>query len=109
MDPQGCGSCPVRGQCTEAAPERGRPVSIAAEEARQQELRRRVKTKEGRAELRQRVTGEHGLAHVVARQGDRARYLGVRKNLYDLRRTLAIGNLETIHRVGYPGLLKQAA
>ena len=99
----------MREQCTDAAPGRGRTVSIAADEARQQELRRRVKTKEGRAELRQRVSVEHGLAHVVARQGDRARYLGVRKNLYDLRRAIAIGNLETIHRVGYPNLLKQAA
>ncbi len=43
---------------------------------------------------------EHGLAHTVARQGPRARYRGIRKNLYDLRRTCAIGNLEIMQRAG---------
>jgi hypothetical protein len=30
--------------------------------------------------------------------GRRARYIGVRKNIFDLRRAAAIQNLETIHR-----------
>ena len=109
MDPQVCGPCPLRGQCTDAAGSRGRSVSIALDEKRQQQLRERVKTPQGRAELRQRVSVEHRLAHIVSRQGDRARYLGVRKNLFDLRRASTIQNLETIHRVAYPHLLQHAA
>ena len=47
-----------------------------------------------------RVGIEHRLAHIVSRQGPRARYLGIRKNRYDLRRAAAIQNLETIQRGG---------
>jgi hypothetical protein len=41
---------------------------------------------------------EHALAHIAARKGRRARYLGVRKNLFDLRRAAAIQNLEAMYR-----------
>lgn len=109
MPPHVCGPCPLRAQCTDAAGNRGRSVFIALDEKRQQQLRSKVKTPQGRAELRQRVSVEHRLAHIVYRQGDRARYLGVRKNLFDLRRASTIQNLETIHRVGYPHLLQQVA
>ncbi len=108
MDPLVCGPCPLRAQCTDAAAPRGRSVSIAKDERRQQQLRGQVKTPQGRAKLRQRVSVEHRLAHIVYRQGDRARYLGLRKNLFDLRRASAIQNLETIHRVAYPSLLRKA-
>jgi hypothetical protein len=109
MEPEVCGPCPLRAQCTDAAPSRGRSVFIARDERRQQQLRGQVKTPQGRAELRQRVSVEHRLAHIVYRQGDRARYLGVRKNLFDLRRASIIQNLETIHRVAYPEPLRQVA
>jgi len=40
------------------------------------------------------------LAHISQRQGNRARYRGVRKNQYDLRRAAIIQNLERIqHRL----------
>ena len=39
------------------------------------------------------------LAHVAARKGDHARYIGVRKNLFDLRRTAVIQNLEAAQRL----------
>ena len=96
--PSQCGLCLMRARCTEAAEGRGRTVSIPLDEGVQQERRQQVKTPEGRARLRERVKVEHRLAHVVARQGDRARYRGIRKNLYDLRRTCAIGNLELAQR-----------
>lgn len=48
------------------------------------------------AELRQRVEGAHRLAHLGARQARRARYKGVRKNLFDVRRTAAVLNLQTL-------------
>ena len=45
-----------------------------------------METPSGPEQLRERVALEHSLAHVSQRQGNRARYLGVRKNRYDLRR-----------------------
>lgn len=91
--PKVCGSCGLRPECTKAKT-KGRSVRIAADERFQQGLREKAKTPEGRARLRERVPVEHGLAHAVNRQGRRARYLGVRKNLYDLRRACSIQNLE---------------
>jgi len=44
------------------------------------------------------VKVEHVLAHLSRKQGRRARYLGVRKNVFDLRRHAAVVNLEAIHR-----------
>jgi len=41
---------------------------------------------------------EHALAHAGRRQGRRARYRGVRNNLYDWRRASALTNLETLQR-----------
>jgi hypothetical protein len=46
----------------------------------------------------ERTAVEHGLAHLGCRQGKRARYRGVRKNLFDVRRAAAVQNLETIQR-----------
>jgi hypothetical protein len=61
----------------------------------------------GRAKLRERVKVEHTLAHVGRWQGDRARYLGPRKNLFDLRRVAVVHNLHVIARQPPPA--KQAA
>jgi hypothetical protein len=36
------------------------------------------------------VAVEHSLAHIAARKGDSARYIGARKSLFDLRRSSAI-------------------
>lgn len=57
------------------------------------ELRRRQKTSEGRAVLRKPVVIEHHLARVGQIQGNKARYRGVRKNLYDVRRAAVVANL----------------
>ncbi|MCK6533222.1 MAG: hypothetical protein L6Q84_09650 [Polyangiaceae bacterium] len=64
-------------------------MSIAADESRQRQFRKLQKTGPGRAALRKRTAVEHALAHVAARKGHRARYVGVRKNLFDLRRAAA--------------------
>ncbi len=106
FDAQECTPCTLREKCTEAKTGVGRTVSIPADEPVQQERRRQVQTLEGRSRLRERVEVEHRLAHVVARQGDQARYRGVRKNLYDLRRTAAIGNLELLQRRSMGGGLR---
>jgi hypothetical protein len=99
FDPEVCGACPLRANCTQAASGKGRSVSIAKDEAQQKKFRQLQETSSGRAALRERVAVEHSLAHIAARKGDHARYLGVRRNLFDLRRSSAIQNLEEVHRV----------
>jgi hypothetical protein len=104
-----CDRCPLRAQCTTAALGRGRTVNIAEDEPFQQRLRQRAATRAGRAQLRQRVAVEHRLAHLGARQGRRARYKGVRKNLFDVRRTAAVLNLQTFQRKPEEQELRMAA
>lgn len=93
-----CDGCALRSQCTTAAEGQGRSVHIADDERLQKRLRTLSKTKSGRERFRERVPVEHRLAHIGQRQGPRARYLGTRKNLYDLRRAAVIQNLETAQR-----------
>jgi hypothetical protein len=62
------------------------------------ELRERQQTVQGRAQLRERVAVEHTLAHVGRWQGRRARYRGLRKNLFDLRRCAVVHNLHVLAR-----------
>jgi hypothetical protein len=99
FDPEACGSCRLRADCTSAASGRGRSVSIAEDEALQKRFRRLQQTAPGRHALRERVQVEHALAHIAARKGPTARYLGVRKNVFDLRRAAAIQNLEAAQRI----------
>ena len=73
-------------------------MNIAEDERLQPRLRKYLATPRGRARLRERVGVEHRLAHLVRRPGRRARYRGVRRNLFDLRRAPAIQNLEAIQR-----------
>lgn len=89
-------ACPLHAQCPPAS--RGRSVSVHAEEALLAELRQRQLTAAGRAKLRERVDVEHSLAHVGFWQGWRARYRGIRKNLFDLRRCPVINNLHELAR-----------
>jgi len=98
FDPEACGACKQRGQCTLSASGRGRTVHMAEDERAQQRFRKLQASKSGRARLRERTGVEHRLAHLAARQGPKARYRGTRKNLFDLRRVAAIQNLETIQR-----------
>lgn len=93
-----CSQCSLLSQCTSAKSGRGRSVLIAQDEPRQEKLRRMIQSKTGRQLFRERVPVEHRLAHISQRQGNHARYRGVRKNLYDLRRAAVIQNLETAQR-----------
>ncbi len=99
FDPERCDQCSLRKDCTTAAPGRARTVNIARDEQLQQRLRKRIATRRGRENLRRRVAVEHRLAHIAQRQGRRARYIGIRNNLFDLRRASTIQNLETVQRV----------
>jgi IS5 family transposase len=100
-----CAVCPLRQRCTSST--RGRSVQIHPDERLLAELRARQLTPQGRAQLRERVAVEHTLAHIGRWQGRRARYLGVRKNLFDLRRTALVHNLHVIAR--QPALVQEAA
>lgn len=91
-----CAVCPLRERCTTSA--RGRSVSVHPDERLLRELRARQRTPEGRAKLRERVGVEHSLGHIGHWQGDRARYIGARKNLFDLRRSVVVHNLHLIAR-----------
>jgi len=102
-----CAACPLRQRCT--ASSNGRSVSIHPDEALLAELRQRQQTPEGREELRERVAVEHALAHVGHWQGRRARYLGIRKNLFDLRRVAVVHNLHVIARQPVTGGYQLAA
>jgi transposase len=92
-----CRSCLYRDRCTTSSA--GRSVHIHPDERLLEELRTRQQTSAGRATLRERVKVEHALAHISHWQGDRARYRGLRKNLFDLRRAAAIHNLFVLRRL----------
>jgi len=108
FDPDICDHCPLRAKCTTAELGNGRTVSIADNEPLQQRLRKQMTTPSGRRRLRKRTHIEHKLAHIARRQGPRARYLGSRKNLFDLRRAATVQNLEAIQRRVEPCVAKAA-
>ena len=91
-----CARCPLQARCTISP--HGRSVAIHPDEALLLELRQRQQTASGRAKLRERVGVEHSLAHIGHWQGDRARYVGQRKNLFDLRRCAVVHNLHVLAR-----------
>jgi hypothetical protein len=97
FDPEACARCPMRARCTMAARGAGRTVNIARDEQLQHRFRKLIATPRGRQRLRKRISVEHRLAHLSRKQGRRARYLGIRKNLFDTRRVAAVLNLEVIH------------
>ena len=85
----------------------GRSISMHPAEALWQELRARQSPPQGRAQLRERVAVEHALAHVGRWQGRRARYRGVRKNVFDLRRCAVVHNVHVLMHL--PQTQQQAA
>jgi hypothetical protein len=93
-----CAGCPHRARCQKPDAKSGRKIQIHPREDLLKKLRAGPTTPAGRAALRARVAIEHQLAHVTARQGPRARYVGVRKNEYDLRRAGIIHNLFAVAR-----------
>lgn len=88
-----CGRCKYKQNCTTA--ER-RSIRIHPQEDLLIELRARIHTRRGRAQLRERTRVEHRLARVGAIQGPRARYRGTRLNELDLNRSAAVANLQLV-------------
>ncbi len=92
-----CATCPVRESCTTSP--RGRSISIHPQELLFRELRERQLTPIGRAKLRERVCVEHSLSHIGHWQSQQARYVGSRKNLFDLRRVAVVHNLHVLAKI----------
>lgn len=92
-----CDVCPLRARCTTARVGRGRALAIDEDERFFEKLRRNLRSESGRARLRKRTAIEHRLAHLSRRNGTRARYRGVRKNEFALRRSSAVLNLEVLN------------
>jgi len=92
-----CNICPLHSECTNS--KNGRSVSIHPDELLLKELRERQSTAQGRAKLRERVSVEHCLAKIGQWQGDQARYIGLRKNLFDLRRIAVVHNLHVLAQI----------
>jgi hypothetical protein len=86
-----------------------RAQRLHPDEALLAELRQRQQSPEGRAKLRERVAVEHALAYVGHWQGRRARYLGTRKNLFDLRWVAVVHNLHITGRQPVAGDYQPAA
>jgi len=91
-----CAACPLPGRCTRSA--QGRSVSIPPDEQLLRELRERQQSPAGRAKLRERVAVAHALAHVGRWPGRRARYRGLRKHLFEVRRAAVIHHLPVLAR-----------
>ena len=94
-------TCPLRERCTTSAT--GRSVHIHPDERLLQELRDRQLTPQGGAKVRERVAvagtrSRVSLAHMGRWQGQRTRYRGSRKNLFDLRRCAVVHNLHVLQR-----------
>jgi len=100
-----CASCALRDRCPSSAS--GRSISIHPDEALVQEWRDRQSPPQGRAQWRERVAVEHALAHVGRWQGRRARYRGVRKNVFELRRCAVVHNVHVLMHL--PQTEQQAA
>jgi len=92
-----CRACRLQASCLPVSLTR-RELTLHATEPLLQQLRDAKRSPEGRSKLRQRVAVEHGLAHIAAQQGPRARYIGVRKNTFDVRRTAIVVNLHCLQR-----------
>jgi hypothetical protein len=97
-----CAACPKRASCTRAQTS-GRSLSIHAQEAFLLQLREARRTPEGRHRARARIHVEHGLARLATRTGRRARYRGLRKNLFDQRRHAALVNLRALASLDLTG------
>lgn len=87
-----CDTCTLRAECALAKKGNGRSLRIQENEEFQQDLRKRQKTPDGRAEFRERVAVEHGLARISQTKGVRARYRGLAKNQFDLDRHATVSN-----------------
>ena len=94
-----CDPCKLRAQCTSARQGQGRRLKVHRREPFQAELRARSKTADGRAERRERVAVEHGLAHIGQTQGTKARFKGLEKNEFDLERHAVVNNCYVLARL----------
>jgi hypothetical protein len=86
-----CNVCALKSHCTTS--KTGRTINIHEQEGMLQKLEKYQSTHEGRAAARERVKVEHCLAAICNRNGHKARYIGCRKNEFNLNRAAIIHNL----------------
>lgn len=86
-----CLDCPLRAQCTTA--QGGRQVRVHPQEALLQEARGFQQTPAGRAQLRERVVVEHGLARLGQLGIGQARYVGRKKTRFQVLMAATVVNL----------------
>lgn len=89
--PASCRSCDLRSQCTKSR-KSGRQLRIHPQEEWYRDMADELATPEGRQRRRERIPVEHALARVSSIQGNRARFRGLAKNLFDLERTAVVNN-----------------
>lgn len=87
-----CRECEHRDACVGKDAKRGRQIRLSPNEQWYREMAAELATPEGRAQRRERTPVEHALARVDSIQGDRARFLGLEKNQFDLERTAVVNN-----------------
>lgn len=92
-----CNHCPVKSKCTPS--KIGRSIQINEHEAMMVDLSQYINTSAGRTTARERIKVEHALASICNRKGPKARYIGTRKNEYDLNRVAMITNLHNLERL----------
>ncbi len=92
-----CATCTLNESCTTSLRECS--ISIYTKEQLFRELRERQLTLIGRAKFRKSFCVEHSLSHIGRWQGEQTRYVGCRKNLFDLCRTAVVHNLHTIAKI----------
>lgn len=94
--PSICNSCSIKSKCFDGKYNRwrGRSLRVREDEFFQDQKRKKMKTPEGRTEIRKRSLVEHRISHQVKSQGRKAHYIGVRKNQFDGRCHSAIVNLQ---------------
>jgi hypothetical protein len=90
-----CGRCALKPKCTAST---SRTIALHPQEELLVRLRRQIGTRDGREQLRRRITVEHQLARIGAVQGNKARYRGARMNELDLNRAAVIVNLHELAR-----------
>ena len=92
-----CRGCAQRTNCTSA--KGGRSIAVHPNEEFHQEMRATAATRKGRQSTRERVAVEHALARVGQIQGRRARFRGLEKNKFDLKRTAIVSNCYVLARI----------
>jgi hypothetical protein len=91
-----CGACPLRERCFKATQARGRRVALHPQEALLQQAREWQRSPDFDRFRKERQTVEHRFARLVQLGMRQARYVGLRKTLFQALITATVANLTLI-------------